>query len=262
VRAAAAVGLAALAITDHDTLSAISVAEAEANRVGVELVPGIELTAEHEARELHILGHFIDAQHANLREVVSELKAARTSRIQTMAARLEALGLSVDVAALTRMFPRATLGRRHLAEWLVKTGQVPTSRQAFGLYLGDRGPVQTPKLRVAYRRAIELIRNAGGVAGLAHPPYDFPLRSFRDLVDCGLGAIEVGGPGAHAKLSRRYRAWADEVGLVPIAGSDFHAADRPGRWVGAVVTPGEDLARLRAKATRTPAASDANGKIG
>ena len=90
-----------------------------------------------------------------------------------------------------------------------------------------------------------MIRGAGGIAGLAHPPYDLRSNSLRELVEAGLGAIEVDGPGIEPRLGRRWRDWAEQMGLAPIAGSDFHAPDRPGRWVGAVTTPEADLAKLR-----------------
>jgi 3',5'-nucleoside bisphosphate phosphatase len=245
VRAAANVGLSALAITDHDTLSAIAIARPEASRIGVELIPGVELTAIREGRELHILGHFVRDDDPELVAACDQLREARAVRIAEMAARLEGLGLSVDLETLRRTFPRATLGRKHLADWLVKTGQMPTHRETFLRYLGDDGPAQVEKPRLPWTRAIALIRAAGGVAGLAHPPYDLRSSTLRELVEVGLGSIEVGGPGIDARVGRRWRTWADEMGLAPIAGTDFHSADRPGRWVGAITTPEADLARLR-----------------
>jgi predicted metal-dependent phosphoesterase TrpH len=245
VRAANNVGLSGLAITDHDTLSAIAVARPEAARLGVELIPGVELTTFREGRELHVLGHFIRDDDPGLVAACTGLREARARRIAEMTARLQDLGLRVDLEALRRTFPRATLGRKHLADWLVGTGQILGRREAFARYLGDDGPAHVEKPRLLWAGAIALIRGAGGVAGLAHPPYDLRSSTLREMVDAGLGAIEVDGPGIDARLGRRWRAWADELGLVPIAGTDFHAPDRPGRWVGAVTTPEADLARLR-----------------
>jgi 3',5'-nucleoside bisphosphate phosphatase len=247
VRAAANVGLSALAITDHDTLSAIAVARPEAVRVGVELIPGIELTAEREGKEIHILGHFVHDGDPDLVAACVQLREARAFRIVAMVERLERLGLTVDIETLRRTFPRATLGRKHLADWLVKTGQVPGPREAFARYLGDDGPAHVPKPRLPWLDAIALIRGAGGVAGLAHPPYDLRSSILREMAEAGLGAVEVAGPGIDVRCGLRWRGWADEMGLAPIAGTDFHAADRPGRWVGAVTTPEVDLARLRQK---------------
>jgi predicted metal-dependent phosphoesterase TrpH len=245
VRAAAGVGLAALAITDHDTLSALAIARPEAGRCGIELVGGIELTAESPGREIHLLGHFIRDDDPALTAASAALRTARADRLRAMVARLAELGLAVDLSALGRAFPRATLGRRHLAEWLARTGQVASPRAAFARYLGDGGPAEVHKPRLPWPQAIALIRRAGGVAGLAHPPYDLRERELQLLVDGGLGSIEVDGPGIRPQLGRRFRTWASRLGLVPIAGSDFHAPDRPGRWVGAITTPDAVLQRLR-----------------
>lgn len=245
VRAAWNVGLSALAITDHDTVSAIAIARVEADRLGLELVGGVELTASLGDREVHILGHFVRDDDPALRAATAALRSARASRIEAMRDRLDDLGLSVDLDAIRRIFPRATIGRKHLADWLERTGQVAGHREAFARYLGDDGPAQVPKPRLPHAEAIRLIRGAGGVAGLAHPPYDLRLEVLAGLVDAGLGSIEVGGPGVDPKLGRRWRDWAGSMGLAPIAGSDFHRPDRPGRWVGSITTPGVDLDRLR-----------------
>jgi predicted metal-dependent phosphoesterase TrpH len=247
VNAAVNVGLSALAITDHDTVSALAVARPEADRLGIELIAGIELTAEREGREVHILGHFFRPDDPALVATTAALRLGRSDRLRAMAERLDGLGLSVDLKALAGIFPRATLGRRHLADWLVKTRQVVDHREAFALYLGDGGPAEVAKPRLPWVEAIALIRGAGGVAGLAHPPYDLRESTLREYADAGLGAIEVDGPGITTQCGRRWREWADRLGLAPIAGSDFHAADRPGRWLGSTTTPGADLDRLREK---------------
>ena len=162
-----------------------------------------------------------------------------------MVDRLRGLGLVIDLTAIRRAYPRATIGRKHLADWLVRTGQAITVRDAFARYLGDGGPGHVPKPRLDWRAAVALIRGAGGVAGLAHPPFDLRQSTLAELAEGGLGAIEVAGPGVDRKCGLRWRGWSDAMGLAPIAGSDFHAPDRPGRWVGSIATPAEDLGRLR-----------------
>lgn len=250
VNAAARLHLAALAITDHDSVSALAVARPEAVRLGIELVGGVEWTAELDHREVHILGHFIRDDDLAVLAATTKLRAARIDRLAAMAERLGSLGFSVDLKALGAAFPRATLGRRHLAEWLVRTNQVGTVREAFGRILGDGGPAQVPKPRLDWIDAVALTTAAGGVAALAHPPYNLREATLKMLVEGGLGAIEVAGPGINKNLGRRWRAWAEKLGLIPVAGSDFHAADRPGRRVGAAVTSDIDLERLRARANR------------
>jgi predicted metal-dependent phosphoesterase TrpH len=246
VVAAARVGLSALAITDHDTVSALPIARTEAAWWGIELIAGVELTCELEGRELHVLGHFIRDDDRALCEAMSVLCNGRIERLRMMIARLRDEGVSVDEEALKRAFPRAILGRRHVAEYMVRTGQVSSVRDAFRQYLGDGCLACVDKLRLEAGRAIALIGAAGGVSALAHPPADLKEVILRTLVDMGLRALEVDGPGFSRSLSRRLHAQADRLGLIGIAGSDFHAPDRPGRWVGAISTAPDQLDRLRA----------------
>ncbi len=250
VVAAARVGLSALAITDHDTTSALAVARPEARRWGVELIAGVELSCEHRGRELHLLGYFFREDDPSLSEALEHLRAGRARRLETMAARLRDLGLRVDLEAVRRAFPRAAVGRRHLAEYLARTGQVADVREAFRRFLGDGRPADVEKTRLDVLQAIELVGRAGGVAALAHPPHDFGESAIRPLADAGLGAIEVDGPGRSRSLGRRLEAIAERLGLVGVAGSDFHAADRPGRWVGAIMTEPQVLEQLRNRADR------------
>jgi predicted metal-dependent phosphoesterase TrpH len=239
-------GLGALAITDHDTVSALPIARAEAAWWGIELIAGVELTCEFEGRELHILGHFIRDDDAALCEAMTLLRAGRIERLRAMTERLRALGFSISEAALKQAFPRAVLGRRHMALYLARSGQVASLRQAFVQYLGDGCPACVEKTRIEAGRAIAMIDAAGGVSGLAHPPADLRESDLRTLVELGLRAIEVDGPGFSRSLSRRLHAQADRLGLIGIAGSDFHAPDRPGRWVGAVTIASDQLESLRA----------------
>ena len=245
VRAAANAGLHALAITDHDTLGALAVARPEADRLGIELVPGVELTTEHEGREYHVLGYFCRDPDGELARSCLAMRHARESRFEAMVDGLKNLGLSIDSHAIRRAYPRATLGRRHLADWLTRSGQVPDRRASFALYLGDDGAVQVPKPRLPLDRAIALVGRAGGVAALAHPPYDLRERTLEAFVQTGLRAIEVAGPGVPKSRLGKLRDWASRFDLAPVAGSDFHANDRPGRWVGSIRTPRDDLERLR-----------------
>jgi predicted metal-dependent phosphoesterase TrpH len=252
VQAAVNVGLAAFAITDHDTLSALAVARPEAARLGIEMVNGVELTTEFEGRELHLLGYFFRDEAGPLLEACRDLRERRKLRIEAMVERLIGLGLHVDLRAIRQTFPRATIGRRHLADWLARSKQVGDRRDAFTLYLADDGPAHVPKPRLEIMHAIALLREAGGVAALAHPPYDLRERSLEVLCGKGLQAIEIAGPGAPGSRRPRLQEWAKQFGLVPIAGSDFHVHDRPGRWIGSTTTTPESLDRLRALSSRIP----------
>jgi predicted metal-dependent phosphoesterase TrpH len=243
--AAAGVGLSALAITDHDTVSALPIARPEADRLGIELITGVELSCALDGRELHLLGYFFRDDDADLLAAMSSLRAGRMRRLEMMIEKLNAGGLVIESAALRRAFPRAVLGRRHLALFLERTAQVASVREAFSRFLADGRPCCVDKPCLDIFEAIGLVNRAGGVAALAHPPHDLRVETLRRLTEAGMGAIEVGGPGISNRLARRFRDWAAQFELVPIAGSDFHAPDGPGRWVGAITTPQADLDRLR-----------------
>jgi predicted metal-dependent phosphoesterase TrpH len=253
VVAAARLGLSALAITDHDTVSALPLSRVEAAWWGIELVAGVELTCKFEGRELHILGYFIRDDNQELCAAMSTLRNGRAECIHMMTVQLQAQGLLIEHAALKHAFPRAVLGRRHVAEYLVYTSQVSSVRDAFCRYLGEGCPGHVDKFRLEASRAIALINAAGGVSALAHPPATLKEQSLCVLIAMGLKAIEVDGPGFSRSLNRRLCDQADRLGLIPTAGSDFHAADRPGRWIGAITTDRENLERLRAASTAVQA---------
>ena len=245
VRSAGAVALTALAITDHDCVSAYAVARPEADRLGLTLIPGIELTAERNGREIHLLAYHLRPDDDALLAVLDRLHRDRLARSEAMVDRLRSLGLRISLPDIRQAFPRATLGRPHLADWLVRTGQARSRDDAFARYLDQGAPAFVQKPRLDFREALALLTTAGGVAALAHPPYDCRSADLETLREAGMQAVEVAGPGIPPARRERLRGWADRLELIPVAGSDFHAPDRPGRWVGAVSTDAAALERLR-----------------
>ena len=249
VIAAAGAGLAALAITDHDTVSALAIARPEAARLGLELVAGAELTCELNGREVHLLGHFLGDDDPSLLAALGWLRGSRTaaaSHGREAAGPRPGSRPGCAAAILSprcagppscRPIPCADRSGRQRARGVCKLpGRwLPglCAQAAAGCLQGHRPD-----------------SGAGGVAGLAHPPYDLRAETLGQLAAAGLGAIEVAGPGISNHLGRRFAHWADEFHLVPIAGSDFHAPDRPGRWVGSITTPPADLERLRRRRAR------------
>jgi predicted metal-dependent phosphoesterase TrpH len=248
VRAAAQAGLDAVAITDHDRLSAIAPARSEAARVGIELVPAIEVTARHEAHTVHLLGYFVDDADPRLSAAVDLLRAARAERFEALCRHVEVAGLRVDRAAIDRLWPRAALGRRHLATWLSRSGQLACPRDAFVALLADHHLPPLPEIALPAAEAIALV-DAGGVSSLAHPPRTTTDAQLASLADLGLGALEVDWPGQSGPRVEKARLRARRLGLVPTAGSDFHAPARSGGLtIGARRAPKADLEALRARA--------------
>jgi 3',5'-nucleoside bisphosphate phosphatase len=240
-------GLAALAITDHDTLAALPAARAAAAGSGLEIVPGVEITSEHAGHELHLLAYFIDPDYPSLAEALVHIRRHRVQRFHEMIERLRQRGVSVEPGAAPSHAPEA-LGRRHLAEMLIQAGQVRTMREAFQRYLGDRGTVAVPKQRLPVAEALALVRGAGGVAALAHPRYDCTQDSLTELQNLGLDAVEAEYPGTRPSRIRELRGWADALGLAVTGGSDCHGPGR--RAVGACTITTVELERLRQRVER------------
>lgn len=235
-------GLAAVAITDHDTVAGVAPARDAAVGSGVEIIAGIEITAEFLGRELHLLGYFMRTDEAKLNEALARLQAHRGQRFQEMIERLRGCGVSLDEGELRPAMTSGTLGRRHLAVQLIKERHAGSVREAFSRYLADGGRVAVPKLRLPVDQAIHLVRAAGGVASWAHPSYDCNRENLSALREHGLHAVEADYPAFRPGRVRDLRALAAELGLAVTAGSDCHG---PGRELGRCSVTADELKKLR-----------------
>jgi predicted metal-dependent phosphoesterase TrpH len=236
-------GLSALALTDHDTLGGVTAARVAAGSA-LEVVSGVEITAEHRGREVHLLGYFVRLDFAPLQDALAAVRRRRVERFQAMVERLRASGVSLDEEALGTATPDA-LGRRHLAEALVRAGQAGSLRDAFQRWLRDGGRAAVPKWRLPVAEAIALVRGAGGVAAVAHPSYHCDEGALAELSRWGLGAVEAEYPDFRPGRTRELRGWADTLDLAITGGSDCHGPGR--RGVGATTISATDLERLRQK---------------
>jgi predicted metal-dependent phosphoesterase TrpH len=241
-------GLAAVAITDHDTLAGIPEARAAAI-VHLEIVPGVEITAEYRDREFHLLGFFVRPDDGPLTAALARLREHRVGRFWDMVARLRRDGVALDEDTVREHAGSGVLGRRNLAVLLERQGRVGSVREAFTRYLGDSGRVALPKLRLPVREAIELVRGAGGVAAWAHPSYDCDRETLAELSSWGLGAVEAEYPAHRAGRGRELRELAAACGLAITGGSDCHGPEPARRAIGACTVSAVELAELRNRAT-------------
>lgn len=235
-------GLAAIAITDHDTFAGVVPAREAARGTSLEVIVGVEITTEHRERELHLLGYFVDLQCEPLGEALRDIRQGRVERFHAMVERLADFGVPVELESAERS-PDA-LGRRYLAELLVQQGKAGSIREAFQRWLGDRSPVAVAKRRLPVGEAIALVREAGGVASWAHPNCDGEaLNVLVELTGMGLGAVEVEYPDMTRSQRDKLRRWAGELGLAISGGSDCHGPGK--RTPGACSVSDAELARLR-----------------
>src|SRR5262245_14233094 len=243
-------GLAAVAVTDHDTLDGVAPARDAAAGSGVEVVPGVEISAEYRGREVHLLGYFVRLDDAPLQGALRRLREDRVARFWAMVGRLRGCGVSLDEDELRRHAGTGALGRRHLAEFLVRVRRAGSVREAFHRYLGDNGRATVPKVLLPAADAVALVRGAGGVAAWAHPSYHCNRDTLPELRRLGLGAVEVEFPGNRPGRRRELRAWARELGLAVTGGSDFHGPGSFRQAVGAHSVTAEELEALRQTALR------------
>jgi 3',5'-nucleoside bisphosphate phosphatase len=208
-------------------------------------VPGVEITCAWHGRELHLLAYFFRADDRSLATALERVRNRRIERFHEMVEQLRRQGISLEGAAVAQVLTGGVVGRRQLAELLVEARHVATLRQAFTRYLGDDSGITIPAVCLPVENAIALVRQAGGIAALAHPAYDCTQQALADLQRLGLGAIEVDYPGFRAGKVRRLRECAAALGLAVTGGSDCHGPGDHYRSIGARGITWAELEKLR-----------------
>lgn len=246
---AAAAGLSVWALTDHDSVSGLAAASGAAARLGLRLVPGIELSTFLERREIHLLGHFLDPESRAIREFAVLLAEKRRVRMGEIVEKLASVGVAILPEEIEKYAGGKILGRPHVARALVEHGHASSVKEAFDRWLGDGKPAFVPRFRLEARDAIALVRGAGGVATVAHPGLSRVERGdLERLGEWGLGGVEVSHPEQNPSVREKYRRICVELDLVPTAGSDYHGeAVAPGRRFGDCSMAEAELAALEAR---------------
>jgi predicted metal-dependent phosphoesterase TrpH len=237
--------LAAVAITDHDTLAAVDEARAVAGDQ-LEVVPGVEITAGFNSREVHLLGYFVRTDHTELNRELQRLCDRRRERFRDFVAKLAASGtrLPDDRVKLVEA-ASASLGRRHVAGLLAACRLAHNRHEAFHRFIGPLAGRVVPKLLLPVEEAIRLVGEAGGVASLAHPSHDLTDEDFHTLAALGLAALEVEYPWGRNSRSAYLREVAARLGLVVTGGSDCHGANPLQRRIGSHAITVDELTALR-----------------
>ena len=238
VRLAQEAGLTALALTDHDTVDGLAEALAAGEELGVEVIPGVEISTRYSGDTMHILGFFIDFRSGRLEERLAVLKQARKERNPKIVAKLNALGINITMEQVVRVSGGGQVGRPHIARAMMESGYVSRPQQAFDVYLKNGGLAYVQKYRFPPQEALEMIREAGGVPVLAHPftlglgPAAALKDLLRDLQAMGLAGIEVFYSDHTPEQEALYFKLAQELGLLVTGGSDFHGENKPNVTLG------------------------------
>ena len=238
-------GISALAIVDHDTTSALAEALAEAEDTDLEIIPGIELTAQQDNQEIHILGYFLDFRNKELLSKLKLVQLNRIERVYKIIENLEGMGLKLNPDTVFSISGRATVGRMHIARALVKDGLVGSTAEAFRKYIGDRSPAYVLGFRLSVPEAIKLIQASGGVAVLAHPYMLHNDALIAEFAGFGLEGIEAYYPEHSQAMVNFYLDLAKKLNLLVTGGTDFHGSAKPQIKLGMIKIPLELVEKLR-----------------
>ena len=254
MRLAASRDLAGVALTDHDTFDGLAEAATEAEGIGLELVPGIEFSAEYDGASLHILGYWVDPDDPAIDAELLRLTATRFRRGEMIVEKLRELGFDITVERVLELAGGEAIARPHIAEAMVEAGIVADEQEAFDRYISDDGLAYVPKHALQPSEALRLIGQAGGVCVLAHPAMwrgtdTVPDTLIEEMAEGGMVGLEVFHPDHDDEMRAKYAALAARLDLVPTSSSDCHG-ERYGYRMGQERTDGDTFAELKRRAGR------------
>jgi predicted metal-dependent phosphoesterase TrpH len=243
-------GLAALALTDHDTVDGCPRMTVACLAAGVEFIAGAELTAEHAGQEVHLLGYCLDTQNELLLREIAHFQAVRQARIREMVARLNRLNIPLTTEDVFAVANCNSPGRPHVARALLNGGHCASLDEAFERFLKKHRPAWVPKFKMSAARAIELIHHAGGLAVMAHPGLNRSDDLIPLLARAGLDGLECFHTRHSTSQMQQYLQIAERLGLLVTGGSDCHGDSRGKPLIGTVKLPYEYVHRLKQLAAR------------
>ncbi len=249
--------LAAIALTDHDTVEGCEAAGKACEAAGIEFIPGTELTAEQNGIEIHILGYCLDIHNVKLLTEIERFQSVRQNRIREMVARLNEMKVPLSTDAVFALANCRAPGRPHVARALVKAGLCGSLDEAFERFLKKNRPAWVPKFKISAADAIGLIHQAGGVAVLAHPGLNRSDDVIPGMVAASLDGIECFHTKHSTSTSEHYLELADQFHLLVTGGSDCHGLSKGQPLIGTVKLPYQHVEILRAKAAQNKAAAAA-----
>lgn len=244
IKLAKEIDLRAVALTDHDTIDGVKEALSAGRELGIEVIPGVELSCSYNNKEIHMVGLFINHNDAFFCEKLDELKITRDNRNYEMADKFKEMGIPITFEEIRAHYPDAIITRAHFASYLYEQGYVSSVKDAFDRYLNDNGPCFVPRYKMPASETIRLIHEAGGIAILAHPIlYRMGNQALSEMVEslakCGLDGIEAIYSTYTPSDESLIRRLAKTNNLVLSGGSDFHGANKP------AIKLGTGLGRLR-----------------
>ena len=232
VEEASKLNLRTIAITDHDSVDAVEIAQNICNKKGINIIPAIELSSYYRPVDIHLLGYFIDITNSMLLEKLAELRLERIERIKKITRKLRNMGINIEHQEVFDVAEKGSPGRMHVADVLCRKGYCSDIRESFQKYLADNGPAYVPKVALTLKDAIEIIISSGGVPVLSHPGVTKRDMLIPKMVEYGLQGIEVYCPTHMPEAVKRYKRLAKKYDLVITGGSDCHGERKPDAKLG------------------------------
>ena len=239
-----AVGLNVIAITDHDSTEGLDQAISESSKSSaISIIPGIELSTDIPANEVHMLGYFIDYKDEHFQVVLKEFREGRIGRAKEMVDNLDKLGLPLDWERVLELAEGA-VGRPHIAQAMVERGYITYPQEAFNKYIGRNGLAYAERVKLTPEEAIDLILGVGGLPVLAHPHVIDEVESLLpSLTEAGLVGMEVHYGEYTKSETADFDRMANRYGLIQCGGSDYHAFGTPGEVQPGTVGPSIEMVK-------------------
>jgi hypothetical protein len=243
-------GLSAIAICDHDCIDGIEACQKFGSTLGIEVVPGVELTVEKLDTEIHLLGYFIDWKNDVFRKKLKNLQEYRVGRIYKMVEKLKSANIKLDADEVFKLAGKGSVGRLHLAQAMLKNGSIRNLNEAFEKYIGFSKPCYVPNTKLIPQEAIEMILKIGGVPVLAHPDVMGKDEYIPEFIEYGLRGIEVYHTDHKPHITRHYEELAKRFNLIMTGGSDCHGMGKGRVLMGGIKVPYELVERLMEEAEK------------
>lgn len=219
------VGIDVLSITDHDNVKAVEEATIFGKQLGIEIIPGVEISSDLRGAEVHILGYFFDIYNKELEHYLHFFREERVRRAARIVNKLNHLGLEITLDDVLKIAKNSAVGRPHIAQAMVEKQLVSSYFEAFNKYIKNGGPAYEKKVHLSPQSAFKIISDAGGLSFIAHPA-NMPEGLIKELIDAGADGIEVIHPSHTDELVHFYRGIVNEYFLLESGGSDFHGGKR------------------------------------
>lgn len=240
-----------LAITDHDSVAGLAEGIATGNALGVEIVPGVEISSNDGDSEIHMLGYFVDPQSPVLIRHLQWCQVTRLERVEKICQQLSRAGLPLSTDDVLQYSGTGSVGRPHVALAMIQKGYVGSIGEAFARYLGRGKPGFVQRENVTPVAAVGIIQSSGGAAVLAHPyATSAALEALPGLIEAGLAGLEAWYGEYDQRTRERLASLAADLGLIATGGSDFHGVGfKEGRMLGCVTVSHDVVDRLQRAAT-------------